>query len=61
VVSILAHFPRYVWAVLFVLAGVAAAGLFASPSVTEPLGFLIVNHIIVTGVTEFGAESASAG
>ena len=60
-VSIREYFPRHVWAVLFVLAGVAAGGFFVPPSVTAPLGFSVVHHIIAIGVIEFGAAIGIGG
>ena len=49
------YFPRHVWAILFGLMTVAALGLFVPPSVTEPLGFSLVEHIITIGILEFSS------
>jgi hypothetical protein len=55
------YFPRHVWAILFVLLGIAAGALFVPPSVTEPLGFSLVEHIIVIGVLEFASAVGIGG
>lgn len=49
------YFPRHVWILLIVLAGIATIGLFVPPSVTEPLGLSTIEHIIVVGIVEFGS------
>ena len=59
--SLREYFPRHVWVILFVLAGVAALAFFVPPSVTQSLGFSIIDHIIAISVIELGAAVGIGG
>jgi hypothetical protein len=49
------YFPVHVWALLFVLLGIAALGLFVPPSVGESAGLTAEEYILLVGAIELGA------
>jgi hypothetical protein len=51
------YFPWYVWLTVFVLAAVAAAPFFLSPTLRTGLGLSPVEYLVVIAAIEFAAAA----